>query len=195
MAERGVSSPGVPERTPASGKRSGCAPGPGAATKGRARTCWDPEDREEGLGVGGLRLGLFGGRGVLGFQGDLLQGTTAGCLEQDTPTLGLLEKGLGSAGSTCSAGRRCAKGGAASYLLCASSTVEPEAGLCVPCGSVCPSTTAAQSTAPAPARPGPARPGRSTPRQGEGRWARGLGWAGRPLKLGALGSGRASSPS
>lgn len=102
---------------------------------------------------------------------------------------------LGSAGSTCSACRRCAKGSAASYLLCASSTVEPEAGLCVPCGSVCPSTTAAQSTAPAPARPGPARPGRSTPRQGEGRWARGLGWAGRPLKLGALGSGRASSPS
>lgn len=45
------------------------------------------------------------------------------------------------------------------------------------------------------ARPGPARPGRSTPRQGEGRWARGSGWAGRPLKLGAPGSGRASARS
>lgn len=45
------------------------------------------------------------------------------------------------------------------------------------------------------ARPGPARPGHSTPLQGEGRWARGLGGAGRPLELGAPGSGRASSPS
>lgn len=85
-----------------------------------------------------------------------------------------------------------AEGGAGSYLLCASSTAEPKADSCVSCGSVCRNLTAAQSSAPAPA---PARPGRSTPRLGEGRWARGLGWAGRPLKLLAPGSGRASAPS
>lgn len=58
--------------------------------------------------------------------------------------------------------------GAGSYLLCASSTAEPEAGRCVLCGSVCRSPTAAQSTAPAPA---PARPAPGAALRGKARGA------------------------
>lgn len=187
MAERGVSHPGVPEQT--------------LALAPRTKRCHQRvnEDLLGPKGQKGKEWGLEGTTKSLWregcprfLRGLFLRGQRRGAWNRIPELWAAREGNLGPASSTRTACRRCAEGGAGSYLLCASSTAEPEAGRCVLCGSRWRSPTAAQSTAPAPA---PARPGRSTPRQGEGRWARGSGWAGRPLKLGAPGSGRASAPS
>lgn len=101
-------------------------------------------------------------------KGTLPRGQRWGAWDR-TPELWVAREGtLGPASSTRRACRRCAQGGAGSYLLCASSTAEPEAGRCVLCGSVCRSPTAAQSTAPAPA---PARPAPGAALRGKARGA------------------------
>lgn len=99
----------------------------------------------------------------------------------------------GSAGSTCGACRRCGRWRGFLPALC---IFHREArGWSLRAARVRLSESHCRPVHRTRARPGPARPGQSTPLQGEGRWARGLGGAGRPLKLGAPGSGRASSPS